>query len=239
MKLVRRKKRTSAQIEEDITKFALSIIAEKGFTNVTLTEIAKAANVEPSVFYKQYETLDDCLDKLVRKYDYWFSGIVENYKGNVYTEEGYRYILEELFASFSENKMMQQLIRWELSDVNETTLRTSQLREFHTIPLSKEFGKLFQDTQVDIRAVSALVIGGIYYLILHGNLCNFCDINVSNEEGKERIINAILYLSKKIFSELNPDKEKKEIAKKLKEKNIDWRIIAECTGLSIDVIEIL
>lgn len=238
MKLVRRKKRTSAQIEEDITKFALSIIAEKGFTNVTLTEIAKAANVEPSVFYKQYETLGDCLDKLVRKYDYWFSGIVENYKGNVYTEEGYRYILEKLFASFSENKMMQQLIRWELSDINETTLRTSQLREFHTIPLSKEFGKLFQGTQVDIRAVSALVIGGIYYLILHGNLCNFCDINVNNEEGKERIINAILYLSKKIFSELNPDKEKK-IAKKLKEKNIDWRIIAECTGLSIDVIEIL
>lgn len=239
MKLVRRKKRTSAQIEEDITKFALSIIAEKGFSNVTLTEIAKAANVEPSVFYKQYETLGDCLDKLVRKYDYWFSGIVENYKGNIHTEEGYRHILKELFTSFSENKMMQQLIRWELSDINETTLRTSQLREFHTIPLSEEFGKLFKDTQVDIRAVSAIAIGGIYYLILHGNLCNFCDINVCNEEGKERIINAILYLSKKIFSELDPNNEKKEIARKLKEKNVDWKIIAECTELPLGVIEVL
>lgn len=239
MTLLRRKKRTSAQIEEDITKFALSIIAEKGFVNVTLTEIAKAAKVEPSVFYKQYETLGDCLDKMVRKYDYWFSGIVENYKGNVYTEEGYQYILKKLFTAFSKNKIMQQLIRWELSDINETTLRTSQLRELHTIPLSEEFEKLFQDTSVDIRAISALVIGGIYYLILHGNLCNFCDINVGSEEGKKRIIDTILYLSEKIFSELNPDKEKKEIAKNLKEKNIDWRIISECTGLPMDIIETL
>ena len=235
----RRKKRTKLEIEEDITRVALSLIEEKGFAGITLTGIAREAKVEPSVFYNSYPTLDDCLNKLVRKYDYWFSGIMQGYKGDLYSEDGYKYILNELFLSLSRNKVMQQLLTWELSDNNETTVHTASLREYHTTPLSDKFQELFKDTQMDIRAVSSLIVGGIYYLVLHGHLCEFSGIDINTQAGKERIVSAIDYLSEKIFSELSQDSEKLTIARKLKNENVAAMIIAKCTELPLDIIESL
>lgn len=233
----RRKKRTKDELEKDIIMAALSIIEEKGFADITLTGITKAANVEPSVFYNRFNTLDHCLDEIVRKYDYWFSDIFQDYKRDLYSEDGYKYIFHELFASLSDSKIMQQLLRWELSVNNSTTVRTANLREFHTTPLAENFHKLFENTSIDIRAISSLIVGGVYYLILHGNLTTFSGIDINTQNGKERIINAINYLAKKIFSELSPNNEKIKIAKKLKANRISNAIIAECTDLPLYLIE--
>lgn len=237
MNTARRRKRTKSEVEEDIINGALSLIEEKGFTGITLTGITREAKVEPSVFYNNFVTLDDCLDKLVRKYDYWFSSIFQNYKGDLFSEHGYKFILKELFSSLSDNKIMQHLLSWELTVNNETTIRTAKLREFHTLPLDEKFQELFKDTSIDIRAVSSLIVGGIYYLILHRDLCTFCGIDVNSQAGKDRIINAIDYLTRKFFEELSPDKEKLEIARKLKAKNVEFTTIAECTELPLEIIE--
>lgn len=44
-------------------------------------------------------------------------------------------ILVGLFQSLSENKIMQELLKWEVANNNETSQRTAQLRELHTLPL--------------------------------------------------------------------------------------------------------
>ena len=41
----------------------------------------------------------------------------------------------------------------------------AMLREVHTLPLVKIYEEKFKD--IDISAISALIIGGIYYLNLH------------------------------------------------------------------------
>ena len=53
--------------------------------------------------------------------------------------------------------------------------------------------KQFENSNVDIRANLALLIGGIYYLTLHGknNGSLFCGIDINNDKGKERISKAI------------------------------------------------
>lgn len=237
MNTTRRKKRTKSEVEEEIFKVALSLIEEKGFLGVTLTGIAKGANVEPSVFYKRFNTLENFLDEFVKKYDYWFSDIFQSYKGDLYSKEGIRYIFNELFSSLSSNKVMQQLLRWELADTNETTIRTARLREFHTTPLAERFDEIFKDTPVDIKAVSSLIIGGVYYLTLHRDLTTFSNIDINDKEGRDRIINAIAYLTDKFFLDLSPDSEKINIAKKLKDKGIDAMIISECTQLPLTTVE--
>lgn len=233
----RRKKRTRSEVEEDITKVTLSLIEDKGFIGLTLTGIAKAAKVEPSVFYNRFATLEHCLDNIVRKYDYWFSNIFQDYQGDLYSKEGYKYILKELFSSLSDNRVMQHLLSWELAVNNETTVRTAKLREFHTIPLDNKFHELFKDTTVDIRAVSSLIVGGIYYLVLHRDLCTFCEIDVNSPAGKERIVNTINYLAEKLFSELSFYQEKLEIARKLKTNKVESKIIAECMELPLTTVE--
>lgn len=234
---MRRKKRTNSEVEEDINKVALSLIEEKGFGGVTLTGITKLANIEASVFYNRFDTLDDYLDKFVEKYDYWFGNILSQYEEELYSRDGYLFILQALLSSLSENKIMQQLLRWEVTDKNATTIRTAKLREFHTLPLTKKFQELFKGTTIDIGAISSLIVGGIYYLTLHRDLCAFCEIDIKSQAGKERIINAIDCLTKELFSKISPDNEKLEIARKLKAKNVECMIIAECMELPLAIVE--
>lgn len=234
-----RKRRTKEDLGNHMTIAATTLIEQKGFEGVTLTAIAQKAKIEPRVFYNRYNDLYDFFSEYVKKYDYWFSEIFENYPGNLYTKEGYKSTITELFHSLSDNKGMQQLLRWELSSNNHITQRTAKLREFHTIPLASKFNELFKDTQLDIEAASALLIGGIYYLILHKDLAAFSNIDINSEEGKDRIVKTINYIVNIFFSELESNQETLLIGKKMKQKGISVELIRECTGLSTLQIDTL
>ena len=51
----------------------------------------------------------------------------------------------------------------------------------------------FENVDVDIREGLALLVGGIYYLTLHakGNGSTFCGIDLNEEQGKQRIGDAV------------------------------------------------
>lgn len=233
----KRIRRTKIDIEEQIIASAVKLIEKKGFSEITLTGITQKARIEPIVFYNRYKDLDEFFDELVKQYDYWLSDVLKKHEGDLYTKEGYSHILKQLFSSLSENRMMQQLLKWELSTVNQTTLRTAGLREFHTIPLVQKFENLFESSPVDISSVSALMIGGIYYLILHQELSEFGGINISTDAGKEKINKAIDYLVTAFFKDMIPNQETIDIAKKMKENGIEKHIVKACTGLSESVID--
>lgn len=239
MNTPKRIRRTKSDIEEQIITSAIQLIEKKGFSGITLTGIAQKARIEPIVFYNRYKDLNGFFDDLVKQYDYWFSDTTKEYEGDLYTKEGYNYIFRQLFASLSENKMMQQLLKWELSSVNQTTTRTAGLREFHTTPLVRGFEKTFASSSVDISSVSALLIGGIYYLILHQELSPFSGIDVTTDAGKEKIEKAIDYISTLFFKEITPNQEIIEVAKKMKQKGIEKSVIIECTGLPDSIVETL
>ena len=65
---------------------------------------------------------------------------------------------------------MQELLKWEICDENTITKRTAQMREFNTMPLVRRFQRVFAESDVKIGSLSALLIGGVYYLILHKKL---------------------------------------------------------------------
>ena len=94
---------------------------------------------------------------------------------------------------------MQELLRWEIATKDKNSIRTAKLRELHTLPLCKKFADAFAETEIDIVAISALIIGGIYYMILHCELSEFSGINLNNEQDRERMIKAIKYLANILF----------------------------------------
>ena len=181
---------------------ANNIIAEKGFLGLTATGLMKDSDIEPVQFYKRYSDLAEFIDDYVKKYDYWFSDTTKlQVDGENYREE-YKQILSNLFLSLLDNKVMQQLLSWELSVNNETSRRTAGMRELHTLPLAERFDKIFEKSDVDIVALSSLIIGGIYYLTLHKNLANFSGIDVNTESGRERILETIRFLGDLFFERL-------------------------------------
>ena len=94
---------------------------------------------------------------------------------------------------------MQELLRWEIATKDKNSIRTAKLRELHTLPLCKKFADAFAETEIDIVAISALIIGGIYYMILHCELSEFSGINLNNEQDRERMIKVIKYLANILF----------------------------------------
>ncbi|MNO01094.1 hypothetical protein D3C81_2211490 [compost metagenome] len=54
---------------------------------------------------------------------------------------------------------------------------------------------------VDLRAVSSLLVAGIYYLVLHTKMTDstFCEIDLTTEEGMNRIKEAVKFILKQTY----------------------------------------
>lgn len=232
----RRKRRTSKDIEEAIIKSATELIAEGGFNNLTITGIIRKAEIEPLQFYKRYKGLDNFIDEYVKKFDYWFSNITKTDNKNIQISTEYNQILCSLLESLWDNKIMQELLRWEISTKNSLSRRTAQLREFYTLPLCKYFEKAFSDTDIDIVAISALIVGGIYYLILHNELSDFSSINLQREQDRERVIKAIKKISEILFNE-TPHHSIYKVAITMKKDGVPLEKIEEYTDIPLSIIK--
>ena len=203
----KRYRRTKADLEADIIKSAEALIKKKGFSAMFVTDLIKKAKIEPPVFYNRYNNLDEFFDDFVKKYDYWFKDVIAGTQFPSNDEDGYISIFKEVQRALVDRSVMLELLRWEIAEGNETTKRTAMLREMHTLPLVKSFEERFKDSDIDIAAISSLIIGGIYYLNLHRERSYFSEIDIKSEEGQKRIEHTIDMLGHIIFQY----KEKEDI----------------------------
>lgn len=221
----RRPRRSKANLIECINNAAEDQIKKDGFSNVLVTDIIKRAKIEPAVFYNRFENLESFMSEFVKRYDYWFSDILKDVNSQATNGDNLTAILQHLFQELNNDSIMLELLRWEVANNNSITTRTAMLREVHILPLVTEFEARFKEKDIDIAALTALIIGGLYYLSLHKDRSPFSGIDINNENGSKRILNAIKYFVDKIYEEDKLYKEKISIADKLKEAGISDDII--------------
>lgn len=221
----RRPRRSKANLIECINNAAEDQIKKDGFSNVLVTDIIKRAKIEPAVFYNRFENLESFMSEFVKRYDYWFSDILKDVNSQATNGDNLTAILQHLFQELNNDSIMLELLRWEVANNNNITTRTAMLREIHILPLVTEFEARFKEKDIDIAALTALIIGGLYYLSLHKDRSPFSGIDINNENGSKRILNAIKYFVDKIYEEDKLYKEKISIADKLKEAGISDDII--------------
>lgn len=154
----KRYRRTNVDIQADIIKAAESLIKKKGFASMLVTELIKKARIEPLVFYNRYDNLSEFYDEFVKRYDHWFKDVLTGVQFPTDSELGYISIFKDVHKSLQDKSVMLELLRWEIAEGNETTVRTAMLREMHTLPLVNTYEGKFKD--IDISAISALIIGG-------------------------------------------------------------------------------
>ena len=222
----KRYRRKNVDIKADIAKAAESLIKKKGFASMLVTELIKKARIEPLVFYNRYDNLSDFYDEFVRQYDYWFKDILTGIEFPADSEVGYVSILKDVQKALQDKSVMLELLRWEIAEGNETTVRTAMLREMHTMPLVDAYGAKFKN--IDVVALSALVIGGIYYLNLHRDRSKFSDIDLNTEQGQARIEKALEEFGHIIFHYQELDDYKRAVAEKMKAKGISDELISDC-----------
>lgn len=224
-----RNRRTKADITEDIRKAAVEQVIKRGFSSSMVTEIIKKAKIEPPVFYHRYKNIEEFYSEFVKGYDYWFSDIADRaMKSDDNPKVQFIALMNGLQEALKEKSVMQELLRWEVAEGNETTKRTATLREMFTLPLAEKYKALFKDTYIDFVALGSLLIGGLYYLNLHKERSTFCAIDMTKEEGLERINKAIESFANIMFSFLEHRDTKQDVAERMKAKGIDDQTIKEC-----------
>lgn len=191
---IREKARTIDKLIAAVGK----VIQKQGYQGLNIANISKVAGTDRRLVYTYFGSLDNLVEAYVKQKDYWnseakkqVSDIVE--KGESLDSQQVVSLLQGQFDSVLKDKALQKIIHWELGESNKILRKISDNRE----ELGEELFKLgeseFDTTNIDIRAILALQIGGLYYLALHSksNGSLFCGIDLNGPEGKKRIDKAM------------------------------------------------
>lgn len=224
----KRNRRTKIAVDRDVLNAVNSLIEEVGFANVTLTAIAQRAKIESTVFYRRYNSLEDLFDRYTEKYDFWFSNIAETIPMNQTDQDIFKTLLLNLIDALYKSKGMQQLLIWELSEDNKTTRKTAKLREIINDPMIKMIEQKFSNTGINVNVVAALLISGIYYLILHRKRSTFCNIDFSTKAGKKELENTIGIIVEILFNLVAQANKIKIIEDRLRSEGVSDDIIKRC-----------
>ncbi|SDH29599.1 TetR/AcrR family transcriptional regulator [Mucilaginibacter gossypii] len=182
------------------------IIRTQGYTGLNASNVAKNAGVNRRLINLYFGNLDALVETYVRGKDYWVAAsgnageLMEENKGN-----DTRQILETLLVNqldyFFKEEEMQKIVLWQISQRSQIMFEVAEEREKLGAAYFELTDPFFKKTDVDLRAVAGLLVGGIYYMVLHAksNDSLFCQIDVNSPEGLDRIKNAIGAILKDTF----------------------------------------
>lgn len=175
-----------------------TIIRTQGYTGLSAYNIGKIAGVNRNLINHHFGSLDSLIETYVRKKDYWVeaagnaSELMEESK-----ETNTCKILETLLVNqldyFYKDDEMQKIVLWQLSQRSNIMFEIAEERERMGKTFFNQADPFFHNTNVDLHGVAALLVGGIYYMVLHAknNDSLFCEIDVNSEDGLKRIKQAI------------------------------------------------
>ena len=241
-----RYRRTRATLEQDIITAAEQLIGEKGFSRLKLTELCEKAKIESPVFYNRYEDIDDFVEKFVRNYDYWLSDNVTLDTKNLSPVENMNHIIQTLIDSLAANPVMQKLIAWELNENTYVTRRTAQNRDNTSQEVIHYFENQLKANDINFNVGCAILIGGVYYLIMHKDLATFNNIDFSTDEGMQMLKETVTKMIYKLFgtargkaASTTEKLTSQRIARNLLQSGVDRDTILKATGLSEDELNAL
>ena len=193
------------------------IIRTEGYTKLGVNNIAKKAEVSKKLIYRYFETADNLIETYVRDKDYWMSfnnegkEFVEQHKYD--NDKDFAFVtLENLFQHLISNPETQKILLWEISEKSDLMSEISSKREELGSQLFTVIDPSFENTDVDIRAVCALLLGGIYYLTLHASATGgtICEIDINTDEGKNRISKSLKEILEWTFLEAHNQQVKRK-----------------------------
>lgn len=226
-------RRSKQQLEKDIMGALERLVIERGFMNLPMLALVKEAKIDFNVFYRHCGSADDLFEKFTKQYNFWLSDTlnISNLRplgDKIFFAES----LKKIYSELEKNPVMQKLLLWELEEDNQITRGTADMREKLNLNLMAYYGEKFAPLRIDINAISALLIAGIFYLVLHRGRSTFCSVDDSNDEGKKRIINAIDTFTELLFDKLNEKQRQREMIQRMLKDGISKSKIADYLDIS-------
>lgn len=214
---IRDKEKTKRRLIATVGK----VLQKYTYSGLTITNIAKESGLNPKLIYLYFGNLDGLIESYILEKDFWsgklkaqMTDLEEN--PSPIDAQDTNDLFQLQFDSFLKDKSMQRIIHWEMGVKNKLLRKIADDREDVGERALKLISSQFEDTDVDIQATLALILGGIYYLTLHAknNGSTVSGIDINEDEGRERIEKAIERLISRDFEEAKNKKKKASKGKK-------------------------
>jgi AcrR family transcriptional regulator len=173
------------------------ILTEKGYTGLGINKVALHAGVSKELIYRYFDSMNNLLKTYINGKDYWLP-VLAHLNKNVLTNGGdakqlFTGLMKEQFFFFYEEPEMQKFILWQISESNIVMRSISDRRESEGAKLLALTDDHFKGSQINVRAIIALLLGGIYYVVLHAssNKSTVAGIDVNSEQDRQEVVKAI------------------------------------------------
>ncbi len=200
------KQRNKEESKKKLIDSVGQIIIRDGFKGIGINTIAREANLDKVLIYRYFDGLDGLLRAFAMQKDFYLNisdqilKAVENARSKDIKELVIQILTAQLYEILK-NKELQQLMLWEMIERNEITIAIAKEREEKGYELSYKLKQKLQLDNVDTDAVIALLVSGIYYLILRSKTVDiFNGVELNSDDGWKRIENAIRLIIQSIFN---------------------------------------
>ncbi len=198
---VRNKEKSKQRLLDAVGK----LLKSKGFTALKVNDIAATAGLDKKLIYKYFGGTQQLIDEYIQGQDFWSNvGFPEGAEA----DGGLSFAKEMLQAQFDyvyKNKSFQKLILWGLSEQRKSLKQLTDVQEANGELLFEHIlDPHFGANAKKVRAISAILIAGLYHLNLFANVNGsvFCGIDIKNKEDREEIKQAVSFLLDQTYKEL-------------------------------------
>lgn len=188
---VNKKTLQSESTKRKLLQAVEDILANEGFIALKVENISKVSGVDKKLIYFHFGDLQGLYNAFLRSRDFWFSKVFASIP-EVLNKQAVIDILMNQFAEMKNNKLLTQLLIWELSEKNEVLSNLADERdEVGNELLKKVIEK--ESFKEDVQPLLALLIGGIYYLSMHATVNGslFCGLDINKEDDANRVADTL------------------------------------------------
>lgn len=204
---IRNKERT----KEKLINAVGQIISKDGYAGLKLKKIEELAGVDRKSLYDNFGSIENLVETYIKQKDYYsgFDRKMGELLKSVKDDYGANFmkgVMLEHFDFFSKDVDMQQAILCHLNSTYPGIEKVYDEREkigSIFLDLSEPF---FEHTSIDLRARIAIIVTGVYFVILNQK-SQICGIDIKKPEGVKRIKIAIASMVEEAYLEAEKQKE--------------------------------
>lgn len=205
-KVTKPRERNKDKSKQQLLNAVGRLLRTKGYTALKVNDIAATAGLDKKLIYKYFGGTDQLVDAYVRSQDFW-SNISSSDMPACIIDGGLalsKQMLTEQFDHVAQHKELQKILLWGLAEKRRSLKKLADDREASGEVLFSHITDPFFGTDAtSYRAIMAILVSGIYYLNMytHVNGQTFCGINLSTQEGKGDIKEALEKLMDLVYAD--------------------------------------
>ncbi len=170
------------------------VFRTEGYAGVRLNRISRKATINKNLIYRYFGSPQQLFKIYIEQQDFWsfYRDHLDEILQANRRDQGKslaKTILKDQLDYFFQSEEMQQLIRWEISEKNPISRGISDMREHIGEQMLQLTDGHFKNSYVNFRVLLALMIAGVYYIVLHTkvNGSTFCGIDINDPDDMQKL----------------------------------------------------